>query len=90
MTKVYGEYYTDGRIETFNPPVKMNLKEMQEFVGGLITYCPCNLRRRQLIVNDEGALIPLPVNIAATKIVPDERVILVGGVLYGNALLVGA
>lgn len=84
MTNVVRKIYADGRVEECD--CKMSLKEMQDFVGGLIEFAPSTIAQRQLVVNEEGVLLDLPLNVEATKLVSPRTWVLDG--LRGNALLV--
>lgn len=86
-TRVVKKFYTDGRVE--EGEWKMELREMQEFVGGYIEQVPTTIPNRLLIVNEEGLLDNLPNNVSASAIV-NPRTHVVGGLIRGNALLVKA
>lgn len=57
----------DGTNEDVTPKKRFTLKELQSFVGGTI-----DIQRlpdgREIILNDDGKLIGLPINEEATKI----------------------
>ena len=59
-------FYPDGMTGIMN--IKLNLKQMQELVGGYITTAPCNVEDHVLIVNEEGLLHNLPVNPSASDV----------------------
>jgi hypothetical protein len=82
--KVVEKLYTDGRRETGN--WKMDLQEMQEFVGGYIEMVPTRNPRRALVVNEDGLMLDLPNNVAATALVRPGTMVL--GLIRGNALVV--
>lgn len=82
-TRVFKKFYTDGRVEEGD--WKMELEEMQKFVGGYVEMVPTTIPHRVLIVNEEGLLENLPNNPNASQIVnPRTHVI---GLIRGNALL---
>jgi len=65
-TKVVAILHADGRREDFEPHREMDLKQMQEVVGGYIEYTRPVLPHRKLVVNEEGLLRGLPLNPEAT------------------------
>ena len=71
MIKIKAQLYkTDGTITNIKP-VKgktFNLKELQEYVGGIIDIQPLPRFKKVLILNDEGKLIGLIKNENATEI----------------------
>lgn len=86
MSNVVRKIWTDGSSQDVT--CEMELKEMQEFVGGCIEFVPSNIPRRKLVINDEGLLENLPINDAASALVRGD-IITLGGI-RGNALLVKA
>lgn len=60
----------DGPSEIRLTPEKLTLDELQEIVGGHIeiVYVRHLGHRREMIVNDEGHLVGLPLNRAASAI----------------------
>lgn len=83
-TSIVKKMYADGRVEDVEE--EMNLEQMQEFVGGYITYVPSTERHRSLVVNEEGEMKNLPINQNATMVVSPR--FLIGKGILGNALLV--
>lgn len=81
---VVKKIYTDGRVEEVDQ--KMNLQQLQSFVGGYIEMVPSKLSHRSLIVNEEGLLKELPHNEKATELVRPGTLVL--DWIRGNALLV--
>ena len=57
----------DGTKEDITPKKKFTLKQLQDFVGGTIDIQPLP-DGREIMVNDNGKLIGLPINDQATKI----------------------
>lgn len=76
----------NGETATFTLPRKSGGRErltaMQEAVGGYIEYVYINRGRDVLVVNEEGRLIGLPINPAAS--------LLAGQAIVGDALLLAA
>ena len=74
------------------PPVgceSYSLKELQDFVGGYIQILP--LKDKYLVLNEEGKINGLPVNIQATQVWRDilaEDDIVLQDHIVGNALMV--
>ena len=69
--------YPNGEIEENIQPKAPVYKELRDFVSGLIQTVPhlnnlsvltTNLKRGQMIVNEEGILLNMPFNTVATKI----------------------
>lgn len=81
---VVKKYYADGRIE--NCSEKMNLAQLQAFVGGYIEMVPSILPHRSLVVNEEGLIRELPHNVNASALVNPSTMVL--DFIRGNALLV--
>lgn len=75
----------DGNVENVTPKngFKFSLDEMQKAVGGYIelVYLPDGI----LVVNEEGKVHGLPVNMLATDLVQQERGAF--DVIVGDALL---
>ena len=71
MIKIKAQLYkTDGTITNIKP-VKgktFELKELQEYVGGIIDIQPLPRFKKVMVLNDEGKLIGLPKNDNATDI----------------------
>lgn len=84
MTNVVRKIYSDGRVEEVLQ--KMDLAQMQAFVGGYIEMVPTKIPHRSLIVNEEGLLKELPHNPKATELVRPGTLVL--DMIRGNALLV--
>lgn len=61
-------YRTDGSTTEVAPAngKTFTLAELQGFVGGIIQIVPMPGRRRSFVCHDEGRLIGLPLNPAAT------------------------
>jgi uncharacterized protein DUF3846 len=83
---VVKKIYTDGRVEDVDQ--KMDLAQLQKFVGGYIEMVPSNVPHRALVVNEEGLLKELPHNVKATEYVKPGTLVL--DFIRGNALLVKA
>jgi hypothetical protein len=79
---VYRKIFTYKEAEDLSPHEKWSLEQMQEFVGGYIELVRIRIPHRSLIVNEEGWLKEMPVNIEASK--------LAGQTIVGNALLVSS
>jgi len=78
--------YADGCIEDYKPKGKrVTLEEMQKVVGGYIEIVSLASEKKRMVVNEEGAIIPLKPNFIATMIYRKET----GStsVIYGDALL---
>jgi hypothetical protein len=61
------------------------LEEMQDFVGGMIEVITLP-DMRQMVINEEGKLISLPVNLVATNLW--EKAFGIGtDVIVGNAMI---
>ena len=58
---------TDGTKEDVTPKKRFTLKQLQTFVGGSIDIQSLP-DGREIVLNDEGKLIGLPINDQATKI----------------------
>ena len=80
---------TTGEIINL-PSKKLTLEELQTFVGGYIELVKLN-REEIMVVNEDGKLYNLPVNIIATtiyqKVIPSKDVI-VGDVIICNDSLI--
>jgi hypothetical protein len=78
-------YRTDGAQEAVKPENKkyFTLRELQAFVGGYIEVVFLN-DNQIMVVNEEGKLCKLPINIRATKIITDQEI---EDVIVGNALV---
>lgn len=63
-------YKTDGTIKSIKPVSgkTFTLKELQEYVGGLIDIQDLPKLKKVLILNDEGKIIGLPRNELATEV----------------------
>jgi len=83
-------FKVSGEIEEVEPKNKRDFKidELQGFVEGYIeiVHLPNN---RLMVVNEEGALNGLPMNIKATSEAYTIGVLhhFVGGIVFGNALI---
>lgn len=73
--------YADGRHEETLPKngTDYTLEELQEIVGGYIEIVPFGMNL--LVVNEEGKLLGLPVNVGATSMMSGRDTI-VGNALY--------
>ena len=78
----------NGEMTHVNPAdgKAFTLEELQGFVGGYIEIVT-TLRGNKLVVNEEGKLNGLPVNIIATEIYGQEDVI-VGDALFCDSSLI--
>ena len=88
-TQVTGRWIkADGTEETVTPRngIKFKLDELQEMVGGWIEYVSLPSIRKNLIINEEGKLISLPMNRTASILWEAEY----GptDIIVGDALLV--
>jgi hypothetical protein len=61
------------------------LRQLQAHVGGYIEALPVG--RQFLIVNEEGKLLGLPVNAAATELMASATALAIGGGIVGTAVL---
>ena len=71
MIKIKAQLYkTDGTIANVKPVQgkTFKLKELQEYVGGLIDIQDLPKFKKVMVLNDEGKLIGLPKNNKATDI----------------------
>lgn len=66
---------SDGKIEEVIQPKAPTYEDQRAFVGGLIQFVPhltkielFDLKRGQMVINEEGMLLNLPYNAVATKI----------------------
>jgi hypothetical protein len=82
--RVAREYYVDGRIETVDE--HLTLAQLQAFVEGYIEIAQTCLPRHVLVINEEGTLENLPINLNATAIVAPDTLMLGG--IRGDALLI--
>lgn len=78
----------DGTQQNVQPAngTEFTLQEMQSFVGGHIEAVPFT-RELVMYVHDEGALIPLPLNLKATQLLQAARPERKHTTIYGNALI---
>lgn len=83
-TNVVRKLYPDGRVEQVAEA--WTLAQLQAFVGGYIEFVKANVPHRALIINEEGLLDNLPVNLEATRLCHKDVYRL--GPLRGNVLLV--
>lgn len=60
---------------------KFFFRELQKFVGGLITYVPHMPRNRAMVCNEEGLIHKLPLNRLASAIAGQP---IVGDVVVGT------
>lgn len=74
---------TDGSRESIER--KMELREMQELVGGYIETVPSKTRGEIIVVDEEGTFKSYLPNPKANALVRDD-VLRVGGMIYGTAL----
>ena len=78
-------YKTDGTIKEIEPKNKKHftLKESQAFVGGLIEIV--YLKDSQImIVNEEGKINNLPINVKATDLIRSQGI---RDIIAGNAFV---
>jgi len=63
-------YYPDGTSEERQPANGYNfvLAELQEIVGGYIEIVPCKDKQHILVINEEGKLEGLPINVKASEL----------------------
>ena len=68
---------TDGTVTDVEPKngKKFSLEELQAFVGGYIEIAYPPHKSKVLVVNEEGRLIGLPVNEAASAIYKREPIV---------------
>lgn len=83
-TTILKKLYADGRIESTNE--QMTLKQLQTFVGGRIEVVRSAVMYRALIVNEDGMLLHLPINEAATLLTMPGT--LMDGGIRGDVLLI--
>ncbi len=62
-------YHTSGMIEEKLEKKKPTYEQMRDFVGGLIQYVPIRKRGKEIIVNEEGYCLQLPLNPLQTPLV---------------------
>lgn len=63
----------DGTITDYKPAGKrITLEEMQKIVGGYIEIVSLRSEKKRMVVNEEGAIIPLKPNFLATVIYRKE------------------
>jgi hypothetical protein len=75
----------DGTEETLNPP--FSLKKLQELVGGYIQIIDLdNEAKERMVVNENGKLLNLETNAAATNYA--EFVLLYDDYIVGNVLII--
>lgn len=76
---------TDGTTVKVSPKngKDYTLEEMQEIVGGYIEIVPCVDSTKILVINEEGKLENLPINVEATRIAD----ISIWDCIVGDALL---
>ena len=69
-TKEAKLYKVDGIIKNIKPALgkTFNLKELQEYVGGIIDIQPLPKLKKVLVLNDEGKLIGFSKNEIVTEI----------------------
>lgn len=74
--------YANGRVENVSPKngTDFTLEELNEFVGGYIEIVYLN-DGRLMVVNEEGKLKALPINVRATALYGSVDII------TGNALI---
>ena len=82
---VVRKIYANGKVEDVDE--KMTLEQVQKFVGGLIEYTDSTIPHRSLIVNEEGLMLDLPINLNASKLLRHPEAA-INGKLSGDALLV--
>jgi hypothetical protein len=79
----------NGTVSEFNPQgEKFTLKELQEGVGGYIEMYLTKDGKRLIILNEEGKIDGLPLNIVATSFFNTATTL--EDVLVGNVLIVDA
>ena len=78
-------YNSDGMVKTVKPfnGTDYSLKELKEFVGGYIEIIKLG-NNRLMVINEEGKLYNLPLNIKATGIIQLHGR---NDVIVGNALV---
>lgn len=83
MAKIYKEDGTQKEVEPQNGKY-FTLRELQEIVGGLIEMVYLK-NKRVMVVNEEGKILGLDLNVEATEIVSTE--IGMFDIIVGTALV---
>lgn len=90
MPQTMTMYCIDGSMKSIEiAAVNDRLAQLQEAVGGFVEVIalPGN---RYLVVNEDGKMLNLPINVAATQLAADAGRLARGDFIVGNALLVPA
>lgn len=93
MTKRIHWIAVNGQISVTDATVPPTLEEMQEYVDGYIEVVAVlfNDGPQQMIINEEGALKQLRINLHATSVYHAAPIVQKGQipnqVIYGNAIL---
>lgn len=82
-TTILKKLYADGKVEAVAEV--MTNEQMQQFVGGYFEFVPSKIAGNYLMVNEDGLMLNLPENLAATELVRSD--VLRAGPIRGNALL---
>ena len=86
-------YYPDGSRKEIFPKngSYYELEELQDLVGGYIQLLYSHYdKNAAMVVNENGKLYNLPLNLAATEIALTEEMISVLDYIVGNALIINA
>jgi len=82
---IYELLTTDGELATLGIKEDLSLDVIQDAVGGYFEYLPCSIPDGELLVNEEGRLLGLPVNeIASVYFTPKDIFLVVGDVIIGT------
>lgn len=73
----------DGSVEEVEMPKKDGLSFMQQVVGGYIEIVRLS-NGRLMVLNEEGKLLRLPLNVKATALYNNLNDVIVGDVLVGT------
>tara|TARA_R110002051_G_scaffold325794_1_gene431364 strand:+ start:2127 stop:2417 length:291 start_codon:yes stop_codon:yes gene_type:complete len=76
----------DGEEKIVKVDIDHQLEELQALVKGYIELVPCTETGKLMIINEEGKLLNLPLNIMATKLMEYKGC----DFICGNALLIDA
>jgi len=80
-------YKADGSTVLIEPKIKyFSLKELQDIVGGYIEMLYLK-NDEVMVLNEEGKILEMPVNVRATDIANMNRVISAFDIIVGDVLV---
>lgn len=81
---IYELLTAEGVLTTLGIKEDLSLDVIQDAVGGYFEYAPCTIPDGELLVNEEGLLLRLPVNEIASIYFSANSRYVVGDVIIGT------